>query len=42
MISSSATTTRLLGVPLWVADITYARTWQGWLHVAVVLDCFSR
>ena len=27
---------------LWVADITYVRTWQGWLYVAVVLDAFSR
>ena len=27
---------------LWVADITYARTWEGWLYVAVVIDCFSR
>jgi putative transposase len=27
---------------LWVADITYVRTWQGFLYLAVVLDCFSR
>jgi putative transposase len=27
---------------VWVADITYLRTWQGWLHLAVVVDCFSR
>ncbi len=27
---------------LWVADITYVRTWEGWLYLAVVLDCFSR
>lgn len=27
---------------LWVADITYLRSWQGWLYLAVVLDCFSR
>ena len=26
----------------WVTDITYIRTWQGWLYVAVVLDLFSR
>lgn len=26
----------------WVADITYVRTWQGFLHVAFVLDLFSR
>ncbi len=27
---------------LWVADITYIRTWEGWLNLAVVIDCFSR
>lgn len=27
---------------LWVADITYLRSWEGWLYLAVVLDCFSR
>jgi putative transposase len=27
---------------LWVADITQQRTDEGWLYVAVVLDCFSR
>ena len=27
---------------LWVADITYVRTWSGWLYLAVVLDAFSR
>jgi putative transposase len=26
----------------WVTDITYIRTWQGWLCVAVVMDLFSR
>jgi putative transposase len=26
----------------WVTDITYVRTWQGWLYVAVVIDLFSR
>jgi putative transposase len=26
----------------WVADITYVRTWSGWLYLAVVLDLFSR
>jgi putative transposase len=25
-----------------VTDITYVRTWEGWLYVAVVLDLFSR
>ena len=23
---------------VWVGDITYVRTWEGWLYVAVVLD----
>ncbi len=27
---------------LWVADITYIRTWAGWLYLAAVLDAFSR
>lgn len=27
---------------LWASDITYLRTWEGWLYLAVVLDCFSR
>jgi putative transposase len=27
---------------LWVADITYVRTWQGWLNVAIVVDTYSR
>jgi putative transposase len=27
---------------LWVTDITYIRTWQGWLYLAVVLDLYSR
>lgn len=27
---------------IWVTDITYVRTWEGWLYVAVVLDLFSR
>ena len=26
----------------WVTDITYIRTWQGWLYLAVVLDLFAR
>lgn len=25
-----------------VTDITYIRTWQGWLYLAVVLDLYSR
>jgi putative transposase len=27
---------------LWVADITYVRTWDGWLYLAVILDAYSR
>jgi putative transposase len=27
---------------LWVADITYLRTWQGWLYLAAVQDAYSR
>lgn len=27
---------------VWVTDITYIRTWQGWLYLAVVVDLFSR
>jgi putative transposase len=26
----------------WVTDITYIRTWQGLLYLAVVMDLFSR
>ena len=26
----------------WVTDITYIRTWQGWLYLAVVIDLHSR
>jgi len=27
---------------VWVADITYLSTWQGWLYLAAVQDAFSR
>jgi len=27
---------------VWVTDITYVRTWEGWLYLAVVMDLFSR
>jgi putative transposase len=27
---------------IWVTDITYIRTYEGWLYLAVVLDLFSR
>lgn len=26
----------------WVTDITYLRTWEGWLYLAVVVDLYSR
>ena len=26
----------------WVTDITYLRTWQDWLYLAVVIDLYSR
>jgi putative transposase len=26
----------------WAADITYVRTWSGWLYLAVVIDLYSR
>lgn len=27
---------------VWVTDITYVWTWEGWLYLAVVIDVFSR
>jgi putative transposase len=27
---------------VWVTDITYIRTWQGWLYLAVVIDLYAR
>lgn len=27
---------------LWVADITYCRSWEGFLYLAAVVDCYSR
>jgi transposase InsO family protein len=26
----------------WVADLTYIRTWNGFLYLAFILDCYSR
>lgn len=26
----------------WVTDITYIRTWQGWLYLVVVVDLYAR
>jgi putative transposase len=28
--------------PAWVTDITYIRTYEGWLYLAVVIDLYSR
>src|SRR5262249_3009696 len=27
---------------LWVADLTYLRTWSGWVYAAFVIDVYSR
>jgi transposase InsO family protein len=27
---------------VWATDMTYVRTWEGWLYLAVVIDLFSR
>jgi putative transposase len=27
---------------VWVTDITYIRTYEGWLFLAVIIDLFSR
>lgn len=27
---------------LWVADITYLRSWEGWLYLAAIQDAYSR
>src|SRR5680860_1197789 len=27
---------------LWLADLTYVRTWSGFVYVAFIIDCFSR
>ena len=27
---------------LWVADMTYVSTWQGWLYLGVIMDAYSR
>lgn len=26
----------------WVTDITYIRTFQGWIYLAIILNLFSR
>lgn len=27
---------------VWVADLTYVRTWSGWVYVAFIIDVYSR
>ncbi|MCH7733474.1 MAG: IS3 family transposase, partial [Candidatus Marinimicrobia bacterium] len=27
---------------IWMSDITYIRTWQGWLYLTIILDLFNR
>jgi putative transposase len=27
---------------LWIADVTYLRTWEGWVYLAAVQDAYSR
>jgi putative transposase len=27
---------------LWIADVTYLRTWEGWLYLAAIQDAYSR
>jgi len=27
---------------IWMSDITYIRTWQGWLYLTIILDMFTR
>lgn len=27
---------------VWASDVTYIRTWEGWLYLAVVIDLYSR
>jgi putative transposase len=27
---------------VWIADITYVRTWEGWMYLAAIVDVFSR
>ena len=41
-ISSTASSRRLDPNRLWVADITYLRTWSGFAYAAFVIDVYSR
>ena len=42
MTSSRGSSGRIAPNVLWVADITYLRTWEGWIHLAAIQDAFSR
>ncbi len=42
MTSSSAGFIQIGPDLLWVAEITYLRTFEGWLYLAAVQDAFSR
>ncbi len=41
-ISSSATFVRRRPTGCGSPDITYLSTWEGWLYLAAVIDCYSR
>ena len=41
MTSCAATSSPAAPNVLWVADITYLRSWEGWLYLAAVQDAFS-
>ena len=41
-IMSSVSSMPIRPNQLWVSDLTYASTWQGWLYVAFVVDVFAR
>ena len=40
--SRSATSRATRPNEKWVADITYLRTWNGFVYLAFILDCYSR
>ena len=43
-IVANLLTGKIVNAPdtVWVSDITYIKTYEGWLYLAVVLDIFSR
>jgi transposase InsO family protein len=48
VVSGSAAPNRIAAIQpagadqIWVSDITYVATAEGWLYLAVILDLFSR